>query len=166
MRAHGADRLKAMVFVDLSPRPLSTQEGDWVEGPLGDIAGAYTAFLTSSQGQRDFVTGYATDVMVQRELAPEELAWIVGESLHTPYYIAAAYFAAGMFSDYLEEAKKIDETLPALSICAEHWAETATAFMNKHCPNTKTAVLGGHMMFWEHSEKFNAIVDEFLAGVK
>lgn len=155
-----------MVFVDLSPRPLSTQEGDWVEGPLGDIAGAYTAFLTSSQGQRDFVTGYATDVMVQRELAPEELAWIVGESLHTPYYIAAAYFAAGMFSDYLEEAKKIDETLPALSICAEHWAETATAFMNKHCPNTKTAVLGGHMMFWEHSEKFNAIVDEFLAGVK
>ena len=27
-------------------------------------------------------------------------------------------------------------------------------------------VLGGHMMFWEHSEKFNEIIDQFLLNGK
>jgi len=59
----------------------------------------------------------------------------------------------------------VDEKIPALSIIAEHWAETAVAFMNKHCPKTKTTVLGGHAMFWEHPEKFNRILEDFLAAL-
>ena len=95
--------------------------------------------------------------MVQRELGPEELFWIVEQSLKTPTPIASALFASGMFSDDMAEAKLVDETLPALSIVAEHWADTAVSFMNKHCPNTKAAVLGGHMMFWEHSMRLAQI---------
>jgi hypothetical protein len=26
-------------------------------------------------------------------------------------------------------------------------------------------VLGGHMMFWEHADKFNQILDDFLASL-
>jgi pimeloyl-ACP methyl ester carboxylesterase len=59
----------------------------------------------------------------------------------------------------------VDETLPALSIIAEHWADTAVSFMQKHCPKTKTAVLGGHMMFWEHPEAFNKILSDFIASI-
>jgi hypothetical protein len=85
--------------------------------------------------------------MVQRELTPAEMFWIVEQSLKTPPHVAAALFAAGMFSNYLEAAGQVDAALPALTIIAEHWADTAVAFLGKHCPNTRTAVLGGHMMF-------------------
>jgi pimeloyl-ACP methyl ester carboxylesterase len=103
--------------------------------------------------------------MIQGELSDAQWFWIIEQSLKTPYYVAAAKFAAGMFSDYREEAKQIAATVPALHICAEHWADTAVPFVTALMPQTKTAVLGGHMMFWEHAGKFNAIVDEFLAGI-
>jgi len=159
----GVDTLKGVVSVDLSPKTLSTNDADWVEGPLDEIAGAYNTFLNNPQGQRDFVEYYATNVMVQRDLEPAELAWIVEQSLKTPTPIAALNFASGMFSDYIEQAQLVDEKLPSLCIVAEHWAETAVTFMNKICPNTATEVLGGHMMFWEHADKFNAILDDYLA---
>lgn len=165
VRQAGLDNVKAVVSVDLSPKPLSTDPTDWVEGPLDEIAGAYNAFLTSPKGQRDFVEYYATQVMIQEEVDPAVLFWVIEQSLKTPYYVAAQLFASGMFSNYLDEAKLIDANVPALTIAAEHWAETAVAFINKHCPNTETAVLGGHMMFWEHPAKFNQILDDFLAGL-
>ena len=111
------------------------------------------------------MTYYGTEVMVQRKLREEELFWIVEQSLKTPPYIASALFASGMFSNYMAEAKLVDGTLPALSIIAEHWADTAVSFMQKHCPNTKTAALGGHMMFWEHPEAFNKILSDFIASI-
>jgi non-heme chloroperoxidase len=165
VRQQGTDKIKAVICIDLSPKPLSVKEGDWVEGPLDDIGGAYNAYVQSPQGQRDFVTYYATQVMVQRELKADELAWIVEQSLKTPYYVASNLFASGMFSSYMEEAKQIDETLPALYVIAEHWAETAVPFVQKHLPKTKTEVLGGHMMFWEHAQKFNQILDEFIGSL-
>ena len=162
VRQEGVENVKAVVCVDLSPKPLSVNGGDWVEGPLDEIGGAYNAYVQSPKGQRDFVTYYATEVMVQRDLNEEELFWIIEQFLKTPYYIASNLFASGMFSNYMAEAKQIDESVPALTIIAEHWAETAVAFTQKHFPHTKTEVLGGHMMFWEHSEKFNKLIDKFL----
>jgi len=163
VQQEGLGALKAMVGIDLSPKPLSTNADDWVEGPLDEIAGAYNTYLQSRQGQRDFVTYYADEVMVQRELSPAEMFWIVEQSLKTPPHVAAALFASGMFSNYLEAAGQVDAALPALTIIAEHWADTAVAFLGKHCPNTRTAVLGGHMMFWEYPAQFNQILEDFLA---
>jgi non-heme chloroperoxidase len=65
----------------------------------------------------------------------------------------------------VEEAKLIDESSPALTIVAEHWADTAVGFMQKQFPNTKTAVLGGHMMFWERPDQFNQLLGGFLASL-
>jgi len=159
----GLENLKGMVCIDLSPKCLSVNEDDWTEGPLDEIGGAYNAFLQSPEGQRDFVAGYATEVMVQRELSKQELFWIVEQSLKTPYYIAAALFASGMFADNMAEAKLVDQSRPLLYIIAEHWSETAVPFTQKHLPNASIEVLGGHMMFWEHPEKFNKLVENFLS---
>lgn len=162
IRQHGVANIKSLVFVDLSPKPLSTNDAeDWVEGPLDDIAAAYTTFLQKPGGQRKFIEGYAKDVMVQRELQEEELNWLVEQSLMTPFYIAANLFSAGMFSDYRVEAKIASESVPTLTVVAEHWAEIATAFTHKVCPQSKVEVIGGHLMFWEHSEKFNELVERF-----
>ncbi len=164
VKLKGTEALKAHVCIDLSPKPLSSQPGDWVEGPLDDIAAGYH-YLRTPEGQRQFVAGYADQVMVQRDLTEEELFWIVDQSSKSPPWVAAALFASGMFSNNMAEAKLLDESLPALTIVAEHWADTAVPFLKKHLPNTKTAVLGGHMMFWEHADKFNAILRDFITSI-
>ncbi|RNA67651.1 alpha/beta fold hydrolase [Alteribacter keqinensis] len=162
VKQNGYDRVKSMVFVDMPPKSLSTSAADWVEGSLDDISGIYNVYLRDSKGQRDFITSYITSVMIQRELSDEELTWIVEQSLKTPYYIAGSLFASGMFSDYREEAKKASKAVPTLNIVAEHWSETAVNYTNQLTPKTKVEVLGGHMMFWEHSDKFNEIVERFI----
>lgn len=164
VRLQGTEALKAHVCIDLSPKPLSCQPGDWVEGPLDEIAAGYH-YLRTPKEQREFVGAYADQVMVQRDLTEDEMFWIVDQSSKCPSWVAAALFASGMFSNYMAEAKLLDESLPALNIVAEHWADTAISFLQKHFPNTKTAVLGGHMMFWEHSEKFNAILKDFIVSI-
>ncbi|MFS0556757.1 alpha/beta fold hydrolase [Brevibacillus sp. 179-C9.3 HS] len=163
IRQYGTQNLKSLVFIDLSAKPLSNNhEQDWVEGPLDEIAAAYCTFLRDSEKQREFITGYATEVMVQRELAEQELQWIVEQSLKTPHYIAANLFASGMFSDYREEAKRGSAAVPTLTIVAEHWADKAKGFVEKHAPQSAIEVLGGHMMFWEHDEKFNQVIEQFI----
>jgi len=99
--------------------------------------------------------------MVQRKLEDEEVTWLVEQSLKTPHYIAANLFAAGMFSDYRTEAKLASDSVPTLTIVAEHWAEVAKAFTGKVSPESEVKVLGGHLMFWEHSEKFNNLIEQF-----
>ncbi|WP_205854490.1 hypothetical protein [Planococcus halotolerans] len=45
---------------------------------------------------------------------------------------------------------------------AEHWGETARSFMQRISPEARIDILGGHLMLWEHSEKFNEILESFL----
>jgi pimeloyl-ACP methyl ester carboxylesterase len=158
----GTAALKAVVGVDMSPKPLSANSDDWVEGPLDEIAGAWRAFLRSSQGQRDFITYYTNEVMIQRDVTPAELDWIIRQSLSTPHYLASALFADAMFCDFSAELTALSAAVPTKYVIAEHWADTAVAYMNRTFPNVQTEVFGGHMMFWEHAERFNASLAAFI----
>ncbi|MBC5637947.1 alpha/beta hydrolase [Ornithinibacillus sp. BX22] len=162
MKQYGAEGIKSLVLIDMPPKSLSIDTEDWVEGALDDIAAIYNNSLRTPKGQRDFIIAYATGVMIQRELKEDELTWLVEQSMKTPYYIAGNLFASGMFSNYLAEASIASKSLPTLTVIAEHWSDTATNFMKKHVPQTQLEVLGGHMMFWEHHQKFNTILDEFI----
>ncbi|PYZ97460.1 alpha/beta hydrolase [Alteribacter lacisalsi] len=162
VKQYGFSEVKAMIFVDMPPKSLSADQKDWAEGPLDDISAIYNSSLRDSAGQRAFITSYITQVMVQRELDKDELTWLVEQSLKTPFYVAGNLFASGMFSDCREAAQQAAEQVPTLNIVAEHWAKTAEVYLNTLTPKSKVDVLGGHMMFWEHSEKFNRIVQQFL----
>ncbi|WP_246946073.1 alpha/beta fold hydrolase [Bacillus pinisoli] len=163
IRQSGTSQIKSLVLIDMPPKSLSLQQDqDWVEGPLDDLAVAYTNYLRNPKGQREFISAYATGVMVQRELKEEELTWLVEQSLKTPYYIAANLFSSGLFSDYREEATRSSESVPTLFIVAEHWSQTAITYLSKLTPNATVEVLGGHLMFWEYSQTFNEMVEQFL----
>ena len=161
----GISRVGRFVCIDMPPVPLSANEaaGDWVEIPIDQLPAAYHA-LSTAEGQAGFLGHYAQNVMVQRELTPDELDWIVSLSLQTPSSAAQQLFASGCFSNYLETAKQIDADLPNLFILAEHWANIADPYIRQHFPNAAVETLGGHMMFWEHSEAFNKVISEFLAA--
>lgn len=167
VRQYGLEGVRAVVDIDLSPKPLSNNhETDWVEGPLDDIAATYTQFMQSASFQREFVSIYVNEVMVQREVQPEELDWFIAQSLNTPTAIAANLFASGMFANYLDEAKLIADKIPSYAVVAEHWSDVAIAFLQQITPQTQTRALGGHAMFWEHAEQFNQILEAWLKNIK
>jgi len=166
VRAHGTSRLRGFIGIDMSFKALSSASGDWVEGSIEEVAEVSTDLLGSTEGQRAFVEMYAKEVMVQRDLSQAELDWITSDSLKTPPWAAQALWGNAMLADYSKEAATMDKNVPSLYILAEHWAETAKPFLSQHMPNTQTTVLGGHMMFWEHSKRFNEIVGSHVDGLK
>jgi non-heme chloroperoxidase len=159
--AYGIHNVKCHICIDMSPLPLSINSNDWTEGSLNEIAKVFPMIRTT-KGQREYISGYANDVMVQRKLEPVELTWIVEQSAKTHPWVATLLFASGVFSNHIKVAELLDEKRPSLIVVAEHWADTAKNFIHEHFPNTKIAVLGGHMMFWEYPEKFNEILKDFI----
>src|SRR5690625_874791 len=137
LKQAGLDYIHAFIFVDMPPKSLSMHHDDWVEGSLDDIGSIYNTFLRDSKGHRAFITDYIENVMIQRKLEKDELDWMIDMSLQTPYYIAGNLFASGMFSDYRDEARRASESVPTLTIAAEHWAETATNYLKNNSPQSK-----------------------------
>ncbi|TDJ66368.1 MAG: alpha/beta hydrolase [Proteobacteria bacterium] len=164
VRLRGTEPLRGLVTIDLPPAPLTGRETDWTEFDMAGAAKFYQALMTS-KAHRELVTWYAKELMVQRDLTSEELVWIVDQSTTTPPWVAAAYCASEWFSNYLPEAEEVDRKLPALFVVAESSADHAIPYLKRHLPNTQVQLLGGHFMFWEHPEKFNAVLESYLRGL-
>jgi pimeloyl-ACP methyl ester carboxylesterase len=161
VRLRGTEPLKGLVFIDQMPIPVSDREDEWAEASYAETADGYQA-VTTSKGYREGVTSYVQEAFTQRDLSVEEIDWLVRQFTMSPPWVAAAYLAAGAFSNYMVEAKQADQTLPTLFVVAEGWADRAKPYLAAHLPNAKTEVLGAHMMFWEYPEQFNAILEKYL----
>lgn len=106
----GKDKLRGVVTIDMSPLPLSPDPKWWTEGTIEELSQIATQVLTSSEGCREFFSEYATGVMIQHKMEPDELEYLLDISGRTPYWICRQLFCDAVFSNYLETAKDIGAT--------------------------------------------------------
>lgn len=158
----GRERLRGVVTIDMSPLPLSPDPTWWTEGTIEELSAAATQVLTSPEGTRAFFSEYATGIMIQHEMEPAELEYLLDISGRTPYWICRALFCDAIFSNFLETARDLGATFPSLMFIAEHWQDIAKPFVETQLPGYETYVMGGHLMFYEYPEKWNAVLEEFL----
>lgn len=158
----GRERLRGVVTIDMSPLPLSPDPTWWTEGTIEELSAAATQVLTSPEGTRAFFSEYATGIMIQHEMEPAELEYLLDISGRTPYWICRALFCDAIFSNFLETARDLGATFPSLMFIAEHWQDVAKPFVETQLPGYETYVMGGHLMFYEYPEKWNAVLEEFL----
>lgn len=156
------DKLHGIVTIDMSPLPLSPDPKWWTEGTIEGLSQVATQVLTSSQGCREFFSEYATGVMIQHEMKPDELEYLLDISGRTPYWICRQLFCDAVFSNYLDTAKDVGATMPSLMFIAEHWQDVAKPFVETQLPGYDTYVMGGHLMFYEYPEKWNGGLEDFL----
>lgn len=161
IKTEGIDVAAAHICIDLPPEPMTADETDWTEGPVEALAGGYQ-LLRTVEGHQQLIIGYADHVMIEQEMSAELTDWIVRQSLTTPPWAAQQFWAAGMFSNYLETAQVIDAAMPSLFVVASHWSDVAVPYLEAHLPMSDVSVFGGHMMFWEYPDQFNEVVTTFL----
>lgn len=157
----GLERVKQVVCIDMPPKPLSIEPGDWVELTHDEMSEIFLGSLNSAKGQREFFAEYTTSAMLHN-YTDEEVAKIVDISSQTPFYILHTLYTNVVLGDYRTAAKTIEDSRPSLMFIAEHWADVAEPYMKNHFPKTKTCVMGGHMMFYEYHEEFNRVLEEFM----
>jgi pimeloyl-ACP methyl ester carboxylesterase len=114
IRAYGTDDIRAFVCVDMTPKYVATQDGDWSFYKKDDfdaIKGEMTAVAATRRDMmRDFI-----GMMVTREVTDDEMRWLVDEVMKTPNHAALELEVDGMFADYSAEAKMIDGEIPVLT---------------------------------------------------
>jgi pimeloyl-ACP methyl ester carboxylesterase len=164
-RAYGTDNVKAFVCIDMPPKPIIDNEGDWGEvRTAGDLRPFHNSIVYDRLAwAHDFQQS-----MVTRPLTSEEENWLVDVSMKTPTYVATSLFLDFTMADYSAEAKMIDGAIPVLNVLAdlEGWSELGTAWLSENAPNSEVVVFGLHLMFWEFPARFNAVVDAFLETVQ
>ena len=161
----GTEKLAAVVTIDMSPLPLSPDPTWWTEGTMEELSEAATRVLNSPEGTRAFFSDYAKGIMIQHEMEPAELEYILDMSARTPYWVCKALFCDAIFSNYLPTAKALGAGFPSLMFIAEHWAGVAKPFVEREMPGCETFVMGGHLMFFEYPDKWNAALEDFLRGI-
>ena len=163
IRQFGKSRVKAAVTIDMSPLPLHPDPQVWTEGTIEELSEVASTLLITPEGCHDFFRDYTTGSMLQHTPDDDELEALMDIHSKTPYWVARALFCDAMFSNYVDVAKEISETLPSLMYIAEHWSGVAKPWFEGNFPGTETYVMGGHLMFYEYPERWNGVLESFLA---
>lgn len=162
VKQFGTEKLSAVVTIDMSPLPLSPDPKWWTEGTMEELSELGSVTLTTAEGTREFFKEYAENIMIQHEMEPEELEYILDMSAKTPYWICKALFSDAIFSNYLETARDLGKNFKSLMFIAEHWQDIAKPFVETQLPGYETYVMGGHLMFYEYPEQWNQALEAFL----
>lgn len=162
IRQQGVDNIKAFVCIDSSPKN-SGNKNEWAFLDYDE----WGTFLQPLMYDRiQFLKSWPQS-MVERKLQPAELDWIIQQSLRTPTYAASELALDAIYADYRPEAIMLEtRQIPTLDFVSEHEGLRAKQWLQQNASHTKINIMGKHMMFWEHSDQFNELLDEFLSSIE
>lgn len=169
VRLFGQEKLAGLVLLDSSPKVRAqdfTKEWAWFgtkdEGDQDGFmrAFSYTVMVDRKQTNADFAAWMLDDP------TPEKVRMIAEISLHTPNSIAALLNTSFWFLDNTQQVRDLNGKVPLLYFTRQEWHDLAADWAAKNTPSAKVVSFGKHMSFWEHPEKFNAALDDFLTSVK
>lgn len=157
VRAHGTERLRAVVCIDQTPRSLGPAE-DWAEGDAADLQRALRGLLHDRAQRAEALARW----MVKRPLSAAELRWLTDQSLSVPTPVALSLYVDGMLGDYTPEAERLDGRLPVLEFVSRESLPQARAWLQRHAPHAELRPLEGHLGFWSEAAAFDRELDAFL----
>jgi pimeloyl-ACP methyl ester carboxylesterase len=130
LRNYGIQNIKAIVFIDASPKEIVEQEGEWGQTKsYSDMRSFYNGICYD----RLNATKAFIQPMFTKPLTQNEINWFVDEMLKTPTYVALLLDYDGNLADFTKEARMIDGKIPVLSILSERpgWIEAGKAWLKK-----------------------------------
>jgi pimeloyl-ACP methyl ester carboxylesterase len=162
-------RIKALGLVDSDPFPFSP--ADWNNHPLHNYN--YNAmnatFLTLASDPKKFATGF-TNRMFKQKPSDSDVDWVVTEMTKTPPWIAIAIYSDFVMSNYTKTLPTVE--IPLLVFAADSGVFPKGIAMGKAlagmAPRGTFVPIedGGHMLFYEQSEKFNSTLAGFVKRLK
>lgn len=165
----GTERITAALFVDQSPWQMYAADGSWRLGSNGLFSDAGLADLCASLRHDPAGCHLGTvKACLTRSATPEEEAFFVGESSKAPSWFLAKLMADHNSLDWRATLPLV--TCPALVIAGKRskiFPWEGVAYAADAMPNAKLIAFseGSHWLYWEESDRFNAICVAFLSSI-
>jgi non-heme chloroperoxidase len=153
----GTEGVAGVVLIDQTPTPLASAHTIWSEGGPEEAKRLFDAFNANRIGTvRAFIAP-----MFAKGVRDKDARWMLAETMLTPAIVASQLLYDGWLGDWTAAFARVD--VPVLHIVREEQGPAARRFLARHKPDAEIVVLGGHAMFWDHAEAFNAALAAFLA---
>jgi pimeloyl-ACP methyl ester carboxylesterase len=161
----GTDRLRALVLLDGTARATGDDNSkEWVWYRRDDRDRARGQFTVPLLEDRETASlAFATWML--EAATPENIRWVVDISRQTPDSIAALTNETGAYVDYESDLVALEGKVPMLFVVRDEWRDVVTAWRDAHTPSAEVAAFGRHLMFWERSREFNAVLARFLESI-
>jgi pimeloyl-ACP methyl ester carboxylesterase len=158
LKLFGTQRLKAMVNIDQGPTDVV--HPDWPHNTWTLYHGGRMA-VALQDDQRAVVRDFIPHMFVNPP-SEADLDWMTTEMLLVPAPVAGVTLLDNILQDYRDQLPNV--ALPTL-LCFGHNNIPSGEYIVQHQPDARLVVFGhsGHCPFLEESERFNAVVDEFIA---
>jgi non-heme chloroperoxidase len=158
---HGIERLRAIVILDMTPKPLGTgTNGEWSDGDEGVyLDGMVAGLLRDHEGF--FRSGL--DSMLSRPPSATDRAWFERMQLQTPLDAAIPLLMSAILSDYSDIARQLDGVLPVANVVRDNWMSQARPWLAVNAPHSQIWTMPSHLGFWEEPAEFNDRLRRFLA---
>lgn len=158
-RRHGADRVRSLALIDMSPFPFSPD--DWNSHQMkGHNYDRMNATFTSMFTDRDGHARRFIHSMFKSGVAPVgELSWMLAETLKTPTAVATAIYSDFLMRDYTAVLPTV--TVPTTVFAADsHIFEQGMEqgrWVARQIPGATfvESESGGHVLFSEDADLFN-----------
>ena len=160
VRRHGTKRLSAFICIDQCPKPLGTAD-NWSEGPKS----AFDEFIASVRTKRrayigDYIDNYfLTD---PNFISKKHRTWLLDQSDITSTDIAVKLMQEGIKSDYTKTVINLPKQVPTLWITNQFIGAKAKKWWVGQEKPAQIKSFGGHYMYYQFADKFNATVEQFL----
>lgn len=158
----GTSKLKALVLIDGTPKGLgkdNTKEWVWYSFEDQDKA-RQKLTVDVLENRREATIEFAKWML--DDASPRNIAWVNSITTQTPVSIAALTNETGAYVDYERDLKGLNRKLPMLFVMREEWRQSVAGWIKANAFDAELVIIGKHLMFWEHSERFNAALDHFL----
>ncbi len=156
----GADRLRALALIDMTPFPFSS--GDWNAHPMkgNDYDQMNARFDALFRDRVTFARRFIDNMFKSGKAPVEDVPWMLAESMKTPASVAVAIYSDFVMRDYTPVLGTI--TVPTLVFAGDsnifHRGVDQGRWVAERVPGAKfvASTDGGHLLFYEDAARFNA----------
>jgi len=161
----GSDHLMGLIMIDSPPKSTSVNNlTEWVWYRYDDADGSQEYFtLGPVRNRKQFNIEFAKYMLVNP--TPESIQWVSDISNQTSDTVAGMLNAAGIFLDFTAELKGLEGKIPLLYTVREEVRDVVENWAKQNTPSAKVEAFGNHLLFWEFSERYNNVLDNYLHTV-
>ena len=164
IRQFGTGDLRGLIVVD-----EAASDFKWDGFPHGFIdLETLTSLMSDVQADRDAFLRHLVALMFNHEPAPEDAEWMVHECARLPIGPLSAILFDQSVQDYRDVLPAVD--VPTLVCWGRHDAllpVSGAAHLSENIPQAAVELFedSGHCPFLEEADRFNQVVDAFLASL-
>ena len=157
----GSSKLSGFIMLDGPPRASGGDNTrEWVTYRYDDADGS-NQFYTYGKLEDSMLSNREFAAWLFEDATDKRVQWAIEMTLQTPNSAAALLNASSSFLDYEADLIDLHGKIPLWYMMRESQNTVSNNWSRIHTPSAKIDAFGEHMMFWERSDEFNALLLSF-----